>query len=213
MSYSRRIPYRLRFRIPVGVHTGLGVAGLIDRSVVRGAHKLPQIPGSTVKGRLRFFTERLLRAGGAPEGYSVHPAGGPYCKLPGSECTLCRLFGNPALAGRVRFGLARPEGEWADRIRDLIAVSSNPVLHPDADVRPGIALSRRRRIALADHLFFDETVPALPFAGELLAGPEVGETDLELLRLAGRLVDSLGSRKAVGRGALEAGIELPEAPA
>src|SRR5215831_16622769 len=75
----RRLPmpevvytYTIMFRSPVGVFTGLGVAGLVDRTMVREADGLPYIPGSSVKGRLRFFADRLLKSGTLPNGYRIH---------------------------------------------------------------------------------------------------------------------------------------------
>ena len=57
--------YRLSFASPVSVFSGLSVAGLVDRMVMRTVDGLPYIPGSTVKGRWRFTAERLLRTNGS----------------------------------------------------------------------------------------------------------------------------------------------------
>ena len=49
---NRQFTYMLEFRGPLSIFTGLGIAGLVDRTVVRGSDGLPNVPGSTVKGRL-----------------------------------------------------------------------------------------------------------------------------------------------------------------
>ena len=208
---ERAYNYSLTFRAPVGVFTGLGVAGLVDRTIVRDAAGMPYIPGSSVKGRLRFFTERLLRTGSLPDGYRIHAIDHqPLCKVEEHACTLCRLFGNPALTAWVRVGQASPEAQWDTLLHDLYRIDANPVLHRDAEVRPGTAVSRLRRTALPDHLFFDEVVPAITFTGRLYLDTRLLSADIHLLTQVGTLVDALGARKAVGRGRLEGGIRITE---
>lgn len=202
--------YTMTFRSPVGVFTGLGIAGLVDRTMVREADGLPYIPGSSVKGRLRFFADRLLRSGTLPNGYRIHAPNEPLCKDVDHACTLCRLFGNPAIPGLLRVGQASPIQPWDALFRGLLLADPNPVLHLDAEIRPGIALSRSRRIALPDHLFFDEIVPAITFSGRLCLDTRVTPEERRLLIGVGTLVDALGARKAVGRGRLEGGIRIEE---
>jgi hypothetical protein len=85
------------------------------------------------------------------------------------------------------------------------------VLHPDVEIRPGIALSRLRRTALPDHLFFDEAVPAITFSGRLLLDSRATPLETRFLIWVGTLVDALGARKVTGRGSLEGGIRIVEA--
>jgi len=207
---SERWPYSLTFRSPVGVFTGLGIAGLTDRTVVRRGSGMPVIPGSTVKGRLRFFTRRVLANGGAPEPFRVHGPDEPHCKDRDTACTLCRLFGNPALPALLRFGDAELDDDVQKLLSRLRKASRNPVVSADAEIRPGVALSRRRRTALRDHLFFDETMGPFVFRGVVLAGEGVRSEERTLLRGVGRMVDALGARKNSGRGALERGIVFEE---
>jgi CRISPR/Cas system CSM-associated protein Csm3 (group 7 of RAMP superfamily) len=207
---ERRLDYSLTFSSPVGVFTGLGIAGLVDRFVMRDAGGLPYVPGSTVKGRLRFFAERLLAAGGAPAGLWIHDPGHPHCKRLENACTVCRLFGNPSLPGLLRIGHARLVRPGPRLVGELLDAGNNPVVHADAEVRPGVALSRSSRTAFADHLFFDETVPAAAhFAGTLVLGAGAGEE--RFLIAVGALVDALGARKAAGRGRLDGGVRIEEA--
>ena len=144
------------------------MAGLVDRTVVREANGLPYIPGSTVKGRLRFFAERVLRSSSPPAGLSLHGSNQPHCKAVYSACTLCRLFGNPAIPALLQVGQASLIPRWDTLLQELLKPRHNPVLRPDVEIRPGIALSRSRRTALPDHLFFDEAVPAVTFSGRML---------------------------------------------
>ena len=212
-NLPKELSYELIFHAPVGVFTGLGIAGLLDRTVVRDANKRPYIQGSTVKGRLRFFAERVLRS--QPAGLSttldIHGPDKPYCKQPDTACTQCRLFGNPIISGLVSIGQAWPSQEWDKDFAEQIRNNPNPVIHPDADIRPGIALSRQRRTTLVNHLFQDETIPRLTFSGRLSIDSSVSNEEQRFLIAAGLLVDSLGSRKAVGRGRLNGGIQIKKA--
>jgi len=204
--------YTLTFRAPVGVFTGLCIAGLGDRTVVRDVDGVPWIPGSTVKGRLRFFAERLLLSGVDVDPLRYHGIANPHCKSLSEACTLCRLFGNPSLPALLRVGQASLGEPWRTLVQSLLVEDRNPVVRPDVEIRPGIALSRRRRSALPDHLFLDEAVPAgLRFEGKILLSDGIRPEEDAFLRGTGRLVDALGARKAAGRGALESGIHIGEA--
>ncbi len=206
---KRTYTYNLEFTSPASVFSGLAVAGLVDRMVVRNHDGLPIVPGSSVKGRWRFFAERLARA--KPDNMPLSKAfhnGDAHCKQPENACTICRIFGNPALPGLIWVGDAVLDEETAEHFRNLLGRNTNPVVHPDAEIRPGVALSRRRRAALAGHLFFDEAVPAATFTGEIMLHAELSETEEQFLKASARLVDRIGGRKAVGRGTLANGIKL-----
>ncbi len=206
---SSEYSYRLDFRTPLSVFTGVGIAGLLDRIVVRNAEGLPYVPGSTVKGRLRFFAERLIRSKSFPGALWFH-SDGPWCKNANTACTICRLFGNPAVPALLRVRDAMLASNWRNLIRTSLQFNRNPVIHPDAGIRPGIAVSRTRRTVLADHLSFDETLPPLTFSGTLLTRDVLAPEEKRFLIAAGALVDGLGACKAAGGGRLENGIEIKE---
>jgi CRISPR/Cas system CSM-associated protein Csm3 (group 7 of RAMP superfamily) len=205
--------YSLTFRSPVSVFTGLGIAGFVDRTVIRDARQLPYIPGSTVKGRLRFFAERVLNTNPPTGTYCIHATDHPHCKLLDTACTLCRLFGNPALPALVAVGQASLTAPLKELFLQLLHNVKNPVLHPDADIRPGVGISRMRRTAMPQALFFDEAIPAASFAGTIHVDQQVKPHEREFLMQVGTLVDALGARKAAGRGALEGGIRITEVTA
>lgn len=200
--------YTLCFQSPVSVFSGMAVAGLVDRMVMRNQDHLPIIPGSSVKGRWRFFAERLARAGNMPPSIWLHPDKEPHCKFSDNACTICKLFGNPAVPGLLWVGDAILEAASATEFKKLLDQGNNPVVHPDAEIRPGVAISRLRRSALDRHLFFDEAVPAVAFIGEIQIRHILSDTEELFLSASARLVDRIGGRKAVGRGTLANGIEL-----
>lgn len=206
---EKQFEYALSFLSPVSVFTGLGIAGLVDRTVIRDSNGLPCIYGSTVKGRFRFYAERVLCsvATDGLKGLRIHD-NELECKDLKNVCTLCRLFGNPAITPLVNIGQAFLVKDDADRHRRLLEDRRNPVVSPDADIRPGVSLSRLRRTALPDHLFFDETVPSASFTGMIQIDLQIEPEEFAFLKAVGHLVDALGARKASGRGRLKGGIVI-----
>ena len=200
------LQYELRFRTSVSTFTGLATAGLVDRMIVRNDEGLPCISGSSVKGRWRFFAERLLRAGGLPADLWIHDSNGSLCK--DNPCTLCKLFGSPAVPATLQVGQAELDVSLKSLFKALLDSDPNPVIHPDTEIRPGICLPRFRRTALPDHLFFEEAVPPVVFSGQLIIVDSISPVERQFLDISGRLVDRLGGRKAVGRGILEEGIRI-----
>lgn len=202
--------YRLQFGFPVSVFTGLGIAGLIDRTVMRNELGLPYIPGSTVKGRLRFFAERILRSS-PPNVYAIHTPEQSACSVDARPCTACRLFGAPSHTALVSVGPAVLEPLAAKEFLRRLQSNGNRVVHADAEIRPGIGVSRLRRASLPEHLFFDETVPAACFVGHVLLD-SLKADETRFFAGVGKLVDAVGARKAVGRGALLGGVRFEGIP-
>lgn len=205
------IKYSLIFRTPVSIFSGLAIAGLVDRMVMRNYEGLPYLPGSSVKGRWRFFAERLLRSDDVPEGLRIHGTKEPLCKDVVNACTLCKLFGNSAIPAMIQVGQAELDNSQRPLFLTLLERNHNPVVYPDTEIRPGIAISRTRRTTLEDHLFFDEAVPSsVTFSGKVRVNDAVVAVEKQFLSISGRLVDRIGGRKAIGRGALENGIQIRE---
>jgi CRISPR/Cas system CSM-associated protein Csm3 (group 7 of RAMP superfamily) len=200
------LQYELKFRTSVSTFTGLATAGLVDRMVMRNNKGLPCISGSSIKGRWRFFAERLLRTRGLPAGLRIHDSSGPLCK--NSPCTLCKLFGSPAVPAMLQVGQAELDDSLKSLFEALLDSNPNPVIHPDAEIRPGTCLSRVRRTTLTDHLFFEEAIPPVTFCGKLVITGAITPVEKQFLHASGRLVDRIGGRKAVGRGILDKGIEI-----
>lgn len=203
--------YTLSFRSSFSVFSGLAVAGLVDRVVMRDQESLPYVPGSSVKGRWRYFAERLLEAlrkKGMPEGLGFHRKKEPLCKDPHNACTICKLFGNSSLPAIVWVGQAELVDSQKNLFRRLLERNRNPVVHPDAELRPGIAISRKTRTPMPDHLFFDEAIPAATLTGKLMIRGPISGIEEMFLKNSGKLVDGIGGRKAVGRGILVEGIKI-----
>jgi len=126
----------------------------------------------------------------------------------GKACAICRLFGNESLPGLLWIGQAVLDACWQELFASLLQQNRNPVVHPDIELRPGIALSRYTRTAMEDYLFFDESVPPVEFEGTVLIHGKISAAEWQLLQASARLVTNLGARKNVGRGIMEGGIRL-----
>ncbi|MBC2694927.1 MAG: hypothetical protein HF982_06570 [Desulfobacteraceae bacterium] len=200
--------YTLKFRSSVSIFSGLAVAGLVDRMVMRNHKGLPFIPGSSVKGRWRFFAERLLQNGGLPDDLKIHKTGEPLCKNLKSRCTLCKLFGNPAFPSMLLVGKAELDETLKGHFENLLKQNPNPVNHPDTELRPGTAISRITGTTLKNHLFFNEAVPPVIFTGKLIINGTLNDNEEKFLRASARLVDRIGGRKSVGMGGLDGGIRI-----
>lgn len=208
------IELRLRPRTPLliksGTSTGLDPT-LPDMQFVRTRwltskgepYEMLYIPGSSLRGVLRSHAERLVRTLNEREACHVimpkqncmkdHDTS----KLNGPEaytksCYACRLFGNTALAARVKVG-------------DLYPLDDDPL----TDVRHGVAIDRITG-AVAHGPFDLETVTDGEFTGTItLRNFTLGHLGLlaaALLDLGDGLVQ-LGYGKSRGMGRVEMTIE------
>lgn len=99
------------------------------------------IPATTIKGFLRSQAEYLLNTWGHPICIGPEP-GKCMDQTDRSPCLICQVFGNPRSPSSLRF--------YDAVLPDNAAAS----------IRSGVAISRHRRAAYPQRLFFTETVEA-----------------------------------------------------
>lgn len=180
-----------------GVRVGAGratSAEATDSPLLRDSNGRPLIPGSSLKGVLRSAGERLLRPFGTHLACDVvsarclsHVRGRePTEEELASLCSLCRLFGNPHLAGRLL-------------VEDLVADGTHTV------VRDGVAIDRRE-LKQAGSLKYDFEVapPGTRFRGRMrVDNPEPHEVGLVLTMLdlvdEGLVTVGGGASRGLGR--------------
>lgn len=191
----------LELEAVTGVRVGAGratAAAETDAPLLRDAIGRPLIPGSSLKGSLRSAAERLLRPLGSDLACDVvsdrclQSVSGrePTEEELASLCSLCRLFGNPYLAGRLT-------------LEDLVAGD------PRTAIRDGVAIDRRE-LKQAGPLKFDYEVapPGSRFRGRLrIDDPETHEVGLmlTLLDLVDQGLVTLGGGASRGLGRLRYG--------
>lgn len=92
------------------------------------------IPGSSLKGTFRSFTEKVLRTAKADNACEPFPSSPGYCGLrlaneknPAEvykkSCWACKIYGNTRLKGRLSFTDAFPEGTVRTETRYGVAIS------------------------------------------------------------------------------------------
>lgn len=140
---------------------GIGV----DKATARDGEGKLIIPGSTLKGRIRWECERIARRLGfeicnAPRTDEMCP----YCwhhqgVKDDRYCFVCQTFGGSGHPANLYFGDATLAGN--SRLRDTAVLQRGKRVierRPfDAQIRSGVSISRVRRTALSERLFFTET--------------------------------------------------------
>lgn len=137
---SLRLSFILRPRGPLLVKSGMASVNpsLPDMQFVRTT--TPQgetvfIPGSSLKGVFRSFTEKVLRTVGGEMACDPLDRENNCVRLKNLEkcsdtaevyresCLACKMYGNTRLRGRVAFTDAFPEGPWKTETRYGVAIS------------------------------------------------------------------------------------------
>ncbi len=162
--------------LSVGSRLSLEPTGT-DMPVVKGPDGLPFIPGSSIKGVVRFQAERILRTRNQkPHLWACDPLDSPCVPairkeqlwegagrkddafaqaVWGESCTACRLFGSPWFAGRVAF-----KDAYLTNAEDL------PVL---TQIRDGVGIDRDLGAARTGVKYdFETVVPGACFGIEIL---------------------------------------------
>jgi Uncharacterized protein predicted to be involved in DNA repair (RAMP superfamily) len=151
------------------------------------------VPATSLKGFLRHRAECLLRSLGVEVCLGPDPAA--MCSDPRNACPVCRVFGGPRLSSVLKFSDLRPVPG------DLQPASGEPV----GQIRSGVALSRYRRAAFPEHLFFAEVVHSFgtrwegTVKGFFENQAEAGEA-AALALLAGRAGYAFGGGRTRGLG-------------
>jgi len=184
---------------------GIGV----DKATARNADGTLIIPGSTLKGRIRWECERIARA----LGWEVCDAPLPATMCPyfwrdrgepqeNHFCDLCRMFGSAGKASALWFGDATLKED--EEIRKILPGKKSVAEHRpfDAQIRPGVSLSRARRTALSERLFFTETsAPNACFHFEATIEGTLPSNKHRALLLAGvRFLSQVGGGRSRGLG-------------
>jgi len=171
-----------------------GSAGTIaDKSIVRDGWGRPMIPGSQVKGKLRWAAEQLLRGMGQDI-----PA--PFDAEIEDKQTLVReLFGSPQHRSPLHF---------ADLPATVVAAEQAPTMQRQlSQIRPSVSINRRRGVAEDQRLLFQEiTLEGMIFhsasaiRGNLDKLPTPAEHYAALLWAALKLTTRWGGAKSRGLG-------------
>lgn len=119
-----------------------GSAGtLADKSIVRDGWGRPIIPGSQVKGKLRWAAEQLLRS-------LQHDIPSPFDEAIEQESSIRAIFGSPKSPSPLRF---------VDLPATIVPRELAPSMYHDLSrLRPSVSINRRRGVAEDQHLLIQE---------------------------------------------------------
>lgn len=218
-TFHNRLTLRATMTLKTGLRVASGAGDSVvgaDIPIVRDALGRPFIPGSSFKGALRATVERLARtinpawactdpldhqtwacvtSGRKDDILREATDNGRVDEqkfardLAAETCAVCRLFGSPWLASKVR-------------IKDLLLLDESWAEH--IEVRTGVGIDRDTRTAASQVLYSFEAVPAgAQFRCEIVV-ENVGETELGLLLLGLREMQQgrvpLGGARSRGLG-------------
>jgi len=144
------------------------------------------IPATSLKGFLRANAEALLTSWGLPICLAPQPT--TMCHDLQNLCLVCQVFGNPRRMAPLKFAELRPLDEVSP------------------SVRSGVSISRYRRAALPQRLFFIETVQSPPTAEwvtKAIGSFETSQAAKEaaaLIYLATRVQRAIGGGRSRGLG-------------
>ena len=193
----------LRFNLSTAFHsTGNLRRWGVDKALARDAEGRWMLPATTVKGYLREKAEILLRTWG----YTVCLGPEPANMCDGRTlCMVCRVFGNPRFPSPLHF---------ADGV---------PLIEVNSTVRSGVAISRHRRAAYPQRLFFIETTDPISTQWQAQCEGDFPDEDAAkkaaaLIAMAARWGTAMGGGKTRGLGWIENvqvkavlnGAEIPE---
>jgi CRISPR/Cas system CSM-associated protein Csm3 (group 7 of RAMP superfamily) len=190
------LPVKVQIELLSALHhgSGFGIAGLIDRTLLRDGSGIPYLSGAAIKGKLRFAALRWLNANGSPR--CTAPL---FCE-PDAACEICRAFGSPRRQGELVFNDAYPaEGLQLAIMRLLLEESNEPAGTGGSDIRATSTMDRLSGRALAKHLFTTETVgPGLEF--ELEIGEKQANEHRALIGNCAAMVTEFGAGSNKGLG-------------
>lgn len=214
-----KIKYKINFFGPLSINSGFATINTNNSMVKIKDHsdKLPEmvlIPGTTIKGRIKYHMEKLLGTDAVNKNQTVY-----YCRdmeKPGSDCLsdgnnacpLCVFFGNTSRPTRFRYNKADLDREIANKFKDDIDGRLAEKLN---QTRPHVAIDKKYGTSLKHHLFFSQcSLPGLTFnssiEGSINKETEAAIKDLSLLICAMKEVDFIGSSKSSGIG--RCGLEI-----
>jgi len=144
------------------------------------------IPATSLKGYLRANAETLLTSWGLRGCLAPSPI--TMCLDPQNLCLACRVFGNSRSMTPLKFSEARP----LDEVSSL--------------VRSGVSISRYRRTALPQRLFFIEAVQSssttewVAKATGIFEAWQAAKEAAALISLAARMQRAIGGGRSRGLG-------------
>lgn len=205
MSETVEIALTIIAQTAVSVGAGGSSGTLADKSIVRDGWKRPIIPGSQVKGKARHAAEALVKS------LEFAHVQQDFDDDESEQNVIRTIFGSPRCRSPLQFAdLVGVVGE----VERLDALKDQAEQH-QSQIRPSVAINRRRGVADDARLLFQETtVDGIRFyAARAITGhlPSVGHA--ALLWAALRLLPRWGGASSRGMGWADVAITVSYAGA
>lgn len=202
---SVRIVYRIMARSGVLIGSTADVLSIgVDKTTMRRRRvseleqQAPLIPGSTLKGKIRYECERILRHLGREVCHS--PRAETMCphdvQVKNPPCPVCQIFGGSGLPARLFFG-------------DALTRDDEGIAPYLTRVQAGVALSRKRRTAEDERLYYIERgVKGIIYEGTIdgYLDDALAHQQLALVMAAIERLCAVGGSKSRGSGWINAAI-------
>ena len=184
------------------IGTGFGMGRFIDKATIKNKLGAIYIPGSTIKGKAKYFGRQLAKCLGIECCAQDQP-----CK--GNACIMCRSFGSPLHQGKFFFSDATLPDDIMNYITSESEANTAIPLRFLLNTRTGTKIDRRLGTVEEHHLFTTETgmggisltAQIYGIGNDFIFSGE-GELPLELAFLLNsfKLISHLGGGKSQGFG-------------
>ena len=133
------------------IGTGFGVGRFIDRATIKDKLGAIYIPGSTIKGKAKYYGRQMANSFGSNYCTEEKPCKGDH------PCIVCRTFGSPLHQGKFFFSDATLPKEIIKSLTEENEENSAISLRSFLNTRTGTKIDRRFGTVEEDHLFTTET--------------------------------------------------------
>jgi len=184
------------------IGTGFGIGKFIDKATIKDKLGAIYIPGSTIKGKAKYFGRQIADSLGLNCCTEEKP-----CK--GNSCIVCRTFGSPLHRGKFFFSDASLPKKFIKSITEESEENPAIPLRFSLNTKTGTKIDRRFGTVQEDYLFTTETgmrgialVAKIYGIGNDFIFPDGGELPLELVFLLNslKLITHLGGGESGGLG-------------
>lgn len=199
------ISYKIKFLSSYSINSGFSSLST-NNSIVTiasedNAIKKLYIPGSTIKGRMKYYTQQLLKTLGFKN--ICEDATKKMGCIDKSACPICRIFGNTHKESGIYFNSALPDDDWSDHSAEISSIRQQ---------RAHVAIEKKSGTCREGQLFFSEySIPGLSFKSSItgtVSSEERIPEELVYLACAIQEVEFIGHSKSTGIGRCNAIIDL-----
>ena len=201
------IKYSLTMQTAFFIGSGLGIAGVVDKGCLKDVNGFVYIPGSSIKGKIRYFCKQLIQLKQFKTSIPVcQTLSNPEICKTNTPCLICKLFGSSFTEGALQFLDAKLKQELQEALKSGESARSLLDAKYQVSFRSNNKINRYSQITEKGHLFTSEVGESgLEFEGKI-----IGTIDGEIMDkvpmnfaflVAGmNLVNNIGGQKSRGLG-------------